>query len=116
MRYSRLTFATSALAALSLLGCAAEDANPEGRPKTVPAGGTVTHGGQPVEGAIVELAARRADETTEFVATNAKGVATFFGLPAGTLQLNVFADGFADARVQVTEDARRATAITLTRR
>ena len=76
----------------------------------------VTSEGQPVAGAIVELAARRPDETAEFVATNAKGVATFSGLPAGTLQLNVFAGGFADARVQVTEDARRSTAITLTRR
>lgn len=53
MRYCRPTTLACALVTFSLLGCGREDPNLEGRPQTVPAGGTVTQGGQPVEGATV---------------------------------------------------------------
>jgi hypothetical protein len=68
--------------------------------------------GAPVADAIVELLAGAGD-TPEFVATDAKGVAAFTEVAAGTLRFTAHAKGFASATVQVPEEGRASIVITL---
>ena len=76
----------------------------------------VTNEGEAIAGAVVELVARRPADAADFVATDAKGIATFFDVAPGTLQLNAYAEGFTSASVRVADEARTAVTIALARR
>ena len=76
----------------------------------------VSADGESMAGAVVELVPSRPGDAAEFVAANSKGIATFTEVAPGAVQLNAYAEGFADASVRVADDARTAIVITLTRR
>jgi hypothetical protein len=75
----------------------------------------VNSDGEALAGAVVELLTRSLSDPAEFVAANAKGIATFTGVPPGQLQFSAHADGYTPATVRVAEDARASILITLTR-
>ena len=69
--------------------------------------------GDAIAGAVVELLARGPGDVAEFVAADAKGIATFLDVPAGPQQFGAHAEGFASSTVRVAEDARVSIVITL---
>ena len=71
--------------------------------------------GDAIASAVVELLPRGAGDVAEFVAADAKGVATFLDVPEGPLQFGAHADGFASSTVRVAEDARLSIVISLKR-
>jgi hypothetical protein len=73
----------------------------------------VSSDGDAIPAAVVELLARGAGDAAEFVAADAKGVATFLDVPEGPLQFGAHADGFASSTVRVAEDARVSIVISL---
>jgi hypothetical protein len=68
--------------ALVVVGCQGPSADPN-RPKTTPAGGTVTYNGQPVEGATVTLFATSGQARGAVATTDASGKFTFTTFEAG---------------------------------
>jgi hypothetical protein len=63
----------------------------------------------------VELTPANAIEIGHIAATDAKGVVTFSNLPGGVLRFTATADGYRPATVQIAEDKRALTVLTLSR-
>lgn len=68
-------FACFALLSLVFLGCSGSTGDPN-RPKTVPVSGTVTHNGQPVDGAAIILVATSPNGRGATGTTDAQGKIT----------------------------------------
>ena len=75
----------------------------------------VTSDGDAIPAAVVELLPRGAGDVAEFVAADARGIATLLDVPEGPLQFGAHADGFASSTVRVSEDARVSIVIGLKR-
>ena len=75
----------------------------------------ISSDGDAIPAAVVELLARGAGDVAEFVAVDAKGIATFLDVPEGPLQFGAHADGFTSSTVRVSEDARVSIVISLKR-
>jgi hypothetical protein len=75
----------------------------------------VSSDGDAIPAAVVELLPRGVGDAAEFVAADAKGVATFLDVREGPLQFGAHAEGFASSTVRVSEDARVSIVISLKR-
>jgi hypothetical protein len=75
----------------------------------------VSSDGGAIPAAVVELLPRGAGDVAEFVAADAKGIATFLDVPQGPLQFGAHVEGFASSTVRVAEDARVSIVITVKR-
>ena len=71
--------------------------------------------GEVIADAVVQLLPRVPGDAPEFAVVDAKGVATFSSVPAGTIRFSAHAEGFKPALISVPEENRAAIAITLTR-
>jgi hypothetical protein len=69
--------------------------------------------GAAIAAAVVELQPRTPGDAAEFAATDAKGLATFLGVPPGLVRFAAYAQGHAPSSVHVPDDKRNAIVITL---
>jgi hypothetical protein len=75
----------------------------------------VSSDGDAIGGAVVELLPRIAGDAAEYVAADAKGIATFTDVPEGPLQLGAHAEGFASSTIRVPEERRASIVVSLKR-
>jgi hypothetical protein len=75
----------------------------------------ITTSGAPLPNAVVELISANPAAVPRVAMTDAKGVATFFDVPSGSLQLIASADGFVTSTTRVKEDLAGDVVFTLSR-